>query len=250
MMPEIVMLYNFVKNTPNSMKPLKIFLLHTSVLLTAALAPVLSASAATLLGPDPIDATYNGADDSGQRININNTGILLSAGDYSLGALTFYNTQPEWAGGTSNNGPLQAFIATESGGQYTIIALGDSFATSSLTLNTVQTQDFGTNDTFTLTGDTTIYLGFVGGAAGTFSPVGFVGSGSTTHIVPSPDATLSLNQVITSSSPTNVAYIPNLGRTYGINVEITPVPEPGSAVMLLVGGAGLVLHLRRGRRLS
>jgi len=239
----------YEKNSPAIMKSSNTILLRTFVLLAAALLAVIPASAATILGPDPVDSTYSGADDSGQRININTAGILLSAGEYSLGALTFYNTQPEWAGGVSNNGPLQGFIATESGGQYTIIALGASNSTSSLALNTVQTVNFGGTSSFTLTGDATVYLGFIGGGSGTFSPVGFLGgSGSTTHIVPSPATTLSLNEVITSTNPSNAAYIPALGRTYGINVEIAAVPEPGTAIFLALGCAGLVLRLRLARR--
>ena len=209
-----------------------------------ALAAVVGSARATVIVP-PMNSSYTGSDSGGQRINIDQTNpLVFSPGTYTANTFSFFainrstSTVPFLV---VNSDPLTANPAGDID-EYKIIAVGSTITTAPLSpTNAPQTVPFGggADATFTLTAPTKVFAAVSSGNAD-INSIGFISEGSVDH-------SNAFNPVFTPAvgGVTQPLTNPDLGRTYGFNIEVVPgVPEP-AAGGVAVFVSGLLLHRRR-----
>jgi hypothetical protein len=181
-----------------------------------------------LVGPGFLS---NGGLDGGERLNIDVAHPLtLGAGEYNVDDFSFLSLQA--------SGVVTPFLARSVGtDSYETVWVGSGVAAL---LGDMAIDPSGG---FTLSGTETLFAGFytAGGGRVAFTegvgrPPGF---GLTEH---DSDFTGPISAGQSVSGFTN----PDLARTYSFSVGVTPVPEPASATLLLLGG----LFVATRRRIS
>jgi len=192
------------------------------------------ASAAMVIGPGAGITNALQQDTPGEeRLNVDRTTfVTLPAGEYEVEDWrlnVFSNTE----GGT-----ITPMLLSGAPSSYTTVWLGSAFDPTSNGVQTVVE-----TGTFTLAASTDIYAGFF--TAGTGSGIialdqNNVGTGSsTTDHDNSFVAPTGTGQTVSAFSHTN------LRRTYAFEVNVVPIPEPATMMML---AAGLPALLKRRRK--
>jgi hypothetical protein len=169
----------------------------------------------------------------GPRMNVDDSfTITLAPGRYQAADFSFSSGQ---------DGMVTPFLAALVNGSYEVLALGDTVTVPDEIIN--QTVTFGGDSIFFLEDTTTLFAGITN-PAGSDNPIFFDdGSGFTTDHDGSPPMLTGVGQLLPLSDFSNQ----NLGRTYAfsIGIESIPIPEPGAAVLVLMGLGGLALRRRR-----
>ncbi len=190
-----------------------------------------------LAGATSFDNTANGG-----RTNItdnNDTaGTLLTAGTYDVLNFGYFSQ------GVPNNGTVQSFLATRTGGanQYTPLWLGPAITPSGAGI----VSDVFAGEQLTLAADTTVYAGFT--QTGTALVGTNLSVGNTDHN----GTPFALTEGVQFGPFSNN----NLGRSYAYEINVRPaaaetVPEPASiAIWSLLGLCLAGYGYRRRRRNS
>jgi hypothetical protein len=173
---------------------------------------------------------------NGPRINIDEFyTATLNAGTYK--ATTF-----SYAAGQDGDAiPFLASLTGANPNEYQIIALGGTVNITGTPVT--QTVPFGGSDTFTLTGQTTVFAGFTNSPTSPHNPIYLDNNTAATtdhdNVIEVPIT--SVGQLV--GSPSTPMSHANLGRTYAFSIQV--VPEPTGLSLLALGVAALTFVARR-----
>ncbi len=194
-----------------------------------------TASAVTIgFGPNvttPVQDTMSDGTNNQMRQNINITDVVtLGPGTYQ--AISWdYQAAPDATNGATQ--PVFPFLTILNGAaSHTVLAFGSTIDTEPGIQNLVAFG--GTNNTFTLTSDTTI-------AAGVQNPSGAGIQNSimtdTSFGVTDHANSLNFDEAGGVGNTLDNFGHANLTRTYAFSIEVVQVPEPSSALLVFLGGA-------------
>jgi len=189
--------------------------------------------------PNPVQDTQSDGTNNQMRQNINTTNtVVLGAGTYQAVSWS-YNAAADATNGATQ--PVFPFLTmVNGGGDHTVVAFGLTIDTDP-GVNTGVSFG-GANNTFTLTGDTTI-------AAGVQNPSG---DGIQNSILTDTDFGITdhansgnFDDAASVGATLNSFGHANLTRTYGFSIEVVAVPEPSTFLLSLIAVAGFCGIRRR-----